>query len=130
LTISFRIRPGALIGLPVRVLHRRERMLGMVLDTGARLTVIQPDVAREIALDLQRVPGAELVGVAGATPLTKGTVRSISLLGRSVRDVEVVCCALHPKLGFHGILGMNFLRHFNFTVDNDAETITFALRRE
>lgn len=130
MTISFRIRPGDLIHLPVRLIHRRERMRGMVLDTGARLTIIQPDVADDIGLELRAVPGAELVGVAGSTPLTKGTVRSLSLLGRSVHDVEVVCCALHPKLGFHGILGMNFLRHFNFTVDNDSETITFELRRE
>ncbi len=130
MTISFRIRRGALIHLPVRLFHHREHMHGMLLDTGARLTVIRPQVARDIGLDLQEVPGAELVGVAGSTPLTKGTVRSISLLGRSVHDVEVVCCALHPKLGFHGILGMNFLRHFNFTVDNDSETITFELRRE
>ncbi len=101
----------------------------MVLDTGSRLSIVSPELAEEIGLDVREEPGTELVGVAGSAPLLKATVAEVSLLGETVRNLEVVCHPLHPALGFHGILGMNFLQHFNVRLDNDSETIELELRR-
>ena len=130
MSVSVKIRCGELIHLPVYLRHFAEGFREMVLDTGSRLSVVTPDLAEKIGLEVREEPGAELVGVAGSAPLLKGTVAEVSLLGQAVRDLEVVCHPLHPALGLHGILGMNFLRHFNVRIDNDSETVEFELRRE
>lgn len=121
---------GRLIRLPVCLRHRMERTWDMVLDTGAPLTVIHPHVAEEIGLDIHEVPGAQVVGVAASAPLSRATVDAVSLLGRTVRRLAVVCHPLNPALGFRGVLGLNFLQHFNIRIDNDSETITFEPRGE
>jgi len=102
----------------------------MILDTGAPLTVIRPDAAEEIGLDVRETPSAHLVGVTGSAPLSRATVDAVSLLGRTVRGLAVVCHPLNPVLGFRGVLGLNFLQHFNIRIDNDSETITIEFRDE
>ena len=130
MTVSFKLRPGDLILVPVRLRHRKGCRRDMLLDTGARRTLVHPDLAGEIGLDVRDVSGLEVIGVAGPAPASMATIDAVSLFGLTVRDLEVVCFPIHRRLGFQGILGMNFLRHFNFTVDNDSEAITFELRRE
>jgi len=100
----------------------------MVLDTGSPLTVIHPEAAEEIGLDVREAPGVELIGVVGSAPASRATIDSVSLLGQIVRNLAVVCHPLPPALGLHGILGLNFLQHFNIRIDNDSETIAFERR--
>ncbi len=122
---SIRFQRGSLIVLPVRLIHQKEVRRKMILDTGARVTIVRPQVAEEIGLDLRPVPGAELVGVAGSASVSVGTVDSVFVLGHTVRNLEVVCHPLHPDLPFHGVIGMNLIEQFNIHIDNDAERITF-----
>ncbi len=129
MSVSIRIQRGELIHVPVHLRHRAESFREMVLDTGSRLSIVAPDLAEKIGLDPQEEPGAEIVGVAGSAPLLKATVAEVSLLGQTVRELEVICHPLHPALGLHGVLGMNFLRHFNVRIDNDSETIELERRR-
>ncbi len=102
----------------------------MLLDTGARLTVIDADVADELGLEVREAAGVRIAGVVGSAPVSGAEVDTVSLLGQSVRNLEVLCYPLQTRLGIHGILGMNFLQHFNIRIDNDSETISFELRRE
>ena len=125
MTVAGRLERGQLIRLSVRLRRRMACWRQMVLDTGARITVVHPDVAREIGLDLSEVSEVELVGVAGSAVVPKATIDAVSVLGQTVRNLDVICHPLHPRLGFDGILGMNFLQHFNILIDNDSETITF-----
>ena len=130
MTFSIEIRRGDLIHLPVLLRHRAESIHEVVLDTGSRLSIVSPEVAAKIGLEVREEPGAELVGVAGSAPLLMATVAEVLLFGVAVRDLELVCHPLPPAVGFDGVLGMNFLRHFNVRLDNDSETIEFELRRE
>jgi predicted aspartyl protease len=116
---------GGLIVLPVHLHHRGRIMRRMVLDTGSRFTIIRPDVAGKIGLELREVPGAELVGVVGSAPVAGATVDEVELLGYTVPNVEVICLPLHPDLAFGGVIGANLIRHFNIWIDNDAGTVTF-----
>ena len=70
-----------------------------------------------------------MVGITGSAVVSKATIDTVSLLGYSVPNLEVVCHALHPALTFDGILGLNFLQHFNIRIDNDTEMITFEPRK-
>lgn len=130
MSIRIGIRRGELIYLPVRLGHRTSCRRMVIVDTGSRLSIVTPEVAGEIGLEAREEPGRTLVAVAGSAPLRKATVSWVSLFGETVRGLEVICHPLHPALGFHGILGMNFLQHFNVGLDNDSETIEFELRRE
>ena len=96
----------------------------MAVDTGARLTIVRPDLAEEIGLTLQEDPESEAVGVGGVVPVSRGVVDAVAVLGHKVRDVEVVSQDLHPALAFHGILGLNVLQHFNIHIDNDGERLS------
>jgi predicted aspartyl protease len=96
----------------------------MAVDTGARLTIIRPDLAEEIGRDLREDPGSQIVGVGGTVPASRGVVDAVTFLGHTIRDVEVVCQDLHPRLAFHGILGLNVLQHFSIHIDHDDERLS------
>jgi hypothetical protein len=91
----------------------------MAMDTGARTTIVRPDLAEEIGIDLRDDPTSEVVGVGGTATVRKGVVDAVTVLGHPVRAVEVVCQDLHPALAFDGILGLDVLQHFNITIDNE-----------
>ena len=119
-----RIRRGDLIYFWVLLRHRGECRCRMLLDTGARFTILNAKLARKIGLDVCEDPAIRLVGVGSCDEVSTGTVDSMSLLGGTVRDIDVICFPIHPRLGVDGILGMNVLRHFNYSVDNAKETFT------
>ena len=125
MSASLRFQRGGLIVLPVRLRHMKEVRRKMVLDTGSRFTIIRPDVAEKIGLELREEPGAELVGVTGSASIRAATVDAVHLLGHTVRNVEVICQPLHPDLAFDGVIGVNLIQHFNIRIDNDAESVTF-----
>ncbi len=125
---SYRLQRGRIIVLPVRLRHRVALRRKMALDTGARMTIIRPEIAEKIGIELRDEPEARLVGVAGSAPVTVGTVDAVSVLGHTVRDLTVACQELDPELGFDGIIGLDLIQHFNIRIDNDAERITFEPR--
>ena len=129
--VSFPFPRGRLIVPPVRIRHSEVYQPDMALDTGARLTVIAPSLAREIGLEPD---GTELtVSITGATGTSSAVllrVRSISVLGIEVRNVRVICHPLPRRLGLDGILGLNFLNRFNIEIDNETETVTMTRRGE
>ena len=97
----------------------------MALDTGARLSVINPATAEELGFapeDLE--PSITVTGATGGTPAAMVKVDSVSVLGFEVRHVRAVCHALPPRLRLDGILGLDYLKHFNITIDHEAETVT------
>ncbi len=102
----------------------------MALDTGARMTIIRPEVAEKIGIELRDEPEARLVGIVGSASVTEGTIDAVSVLGHTVRGLTVVCQDLDPELRFDGIIGLDLIQHFNIRIDNDAERITFEPRLE
>ncbi len=116
--------------MPVVLRHRELCMRSMVLDTGARFTILDIESAERIGLEMREARGQRLLGVAGSAPLLVGIVDEVSMLGQTVRNLRVVCHPLNEHMGFDGVLGVNFLRHFNFEVDNEAEVFTASKWRE
>jgi predicted aspartyl protease len=96
-------------------------MRPMILDTGARLTILDIESARRIGLEMREARDMRLVGVAGSAPVSVGKVEEVSMLGQTVRDLQVICHPLNERMGFDGVLGMNFLQHFNFEVRSETE---------
>lgn len=123
--VSFRFQRGRLMIPPVIIDHYLVVEPVMVLDTGCSVTMITPELAAELGIivaDLE--PNSKIYSVTGAAATVELTLNRISLLGLSVENVKVLCHPLPPRLELDGILGLNFLRHFNFEINHDTETIT------
>lgn len=132
MSVSFRFSRGRPILVPVRMQHKGEpRWPLMVLDTGARSTVITPDLATALGLNPENVERTvEVVGATGTGWAWLLTVDSVSVLGLEVKNLHVLCHQLPAQLGLHGVLGLDFLQHFKIVIDNETETVLLTKWRE
>jgi clan AA aspartic protease (TIGR02281 family) len=125
MSASFKFHRGRLIRLPVRIKHKFPSRPVMALDTGSSLMMITPRIAREIGLDLTSAKSKmPLVGVAGSAWAVEVTLARVSIMGMAVENVKALCHPLPPELGLDGIIGLNFLQHFNLAIAHDTETVT------
>lgn len=90
----------------------------MALDTGATYTIIPWEVAEilgyEPAVSKDRVAMVTASGVERA-PLI--TLKSISVLGMAVSNVQTIVHNLPEKSYVDGLLGLSFLRRFKICLD-------------
>ncbi|HZO87310.1 MAG TPA: aspartyl protease family protein [Chthonomonadaceae bacterium] len=100
-----------------------------MVDTGAGITMLMPDVAKELGLAL----GAKLnLGAGGGAAAGRVTrVASIQVGSARVKDVNVVVSdisSFRALIGadLAGILGYNFLSQFQVTLDYGAQRLTLA----
>ena len=127
MSVSFGFLRGRLIVAPVRMRHEFVREPVMAFDTGARLTVIAPELAALLGFEPEMLePTVTVTGVTGAAPAALLRVASVSVLGLEVKSLRVICHALPPRLELQGILGLNFLKHFKIVIDNETETLTLT----
>ncbi len=132
MSVSFRFSRGRPILVPVRMEHANDRCRPlMVLDTGARSTVITPGLATALGFkpeDVERT--VEVLSATGKAWAGLLRVDSVSVLGLEVKNLDVLCHQLPSGLGLDGILGLNFLEHFRIVIDNGTETVTLSKWRE
>ena len=97
-----------------------------LVDTGATVTVLDTKLFHQLGL---RADGAfRVTSSAGVTSQTRSVVEEIALNCLSVRNITVVSMK-SPMPGsdyaaVRGILGENFLRHFDILFDNRHRRIT------
>ena len=99
----------------------------LVLDTGAASTTILPEVLDEIGYSPR--DGNKLTRVHSAIGEEHGytlRVAEFSVLGVTTSNLVVNVFDLDHE-GFDGLLGMNFLRHFNFEVRPADQEIVIEL---
>jgi hypothetical protein len=107
-----------------------------LLDTGANITVITPDLARRAAVALPsgalkwkaRVASGQEVGVSliRVKSIRVGLAR-IENFGVAVYELGVLGGTGTAPLAVDGFLGEDFLGHFTMTVDPRAGTLTLQL---
>lgn len=86
----------------------------MALDTGAVLTIIPIETALAIGYDPTKATRRiELVTASGVELAPQLSVRAIRRLGQTVKALDIVCHDLPAASPVKGLLGLNFLRHFN-----------------
>lgn len=97
---------------------RTSRVITMALDTGAVLTVIPIETALAIGYDpTKTTKRVELVTASGLELVPQLTVRTARCLGQTVKGLDVVCHDLPAQSSVKGLLGLNFLRHFDIHLD-------------
>ncbi len=97
---------------------RSSVVVPVVLDTGASLTILAPDIMTRLGYDpanpeLQR---QRIITGSGVEYAPRTTVKSATAIGQKVSDLDVLCHDLPPESGVDGLLGLNFIRHFKLTI--------------
>ena len=93
------------------------RELSLVIDTGATATSIEPAILEGLGYSTRdailrtRVPTP-----AGIQYGQLFRVSRFDALGAELSSFVVQALALHDEYGVDGLLGMNFLENYNFTV--------------
>jgi clan AA aspartic protease (TIGR02281 family) len=102
----------------------------LLIDTGASLTMLTADTLK------RRGIGAHATGRTGTFDTANGRVRapiyrldSLSVGDWQVSDLEVGVLDLSDAR-IDGLLGMNFLRHFRFFIDQDAAILRLSLAEQ
>ena len=94
----------------------------VALDTGASITMIPPEVARDLGYDLSN-PNEHMITASGVVLIKRITVRKLTAIGETVENVDVVCHDLPEGSVIEGLLGLNFLRHFDVNISFSTGTI-------
>lgn len=111
-------RSGDLMTITARVWGRQGyRELLLVIDTGAAVTSIEPAILEGLgyssrdAIMRTRVPTP-----AGVQQGRLFRVNRFHALGAELSSFVVQALAFNDEYGVDGLLGMNFLENYNFTV--------------
>lgn len=132
-----RISETAVVGIP---LHRsgnhfivdarpaHGRNIRLLIDTGASLTIFTPDVLEQLGILYQNT------GRSGVFNTANGPVRapiykldSLSVGDWQVSQLEIGVLKLDGSPGIDGLLGMNFLSHFQFFIDQNEALLRLSI---
>jgi len=117
-SLTFRLVQGALIIVPVEV--NGAGQYDFVVDTGAQVTTIEPSLAAELGLKAQGSTGVG--GVATYARTAYSYLDLIEAGQHSVPNAIVVIQEITQLKAadsrIRGILGANFLEHFDLLIDN------------
>ena len=105
--------------------------LKLIIDTGASLTIIKPERLRSsINENLDHHPTYRFSTANGVVKAPVLKVSSLAIAEFEVTNMEVGGLALINTEGVDGLLGMNFLKHFRFFIDQQNNVLRLALNQE
>jgi hypothetical protein len=123
--------PGNVASLPFRLVNHHQIVLAVsinhrspdnfLLDSGTQITMIDPSLAAALHLDTQ---GAALVAGAGSRQSASfAQLELVEAGSHAVANQKVLVYDLQnlhsADLYIHGILGEDFLEHFDMLIDNE-----------
>ena len=96
----------------------------VALDTGASDTSIPIKVALDLGYDLSNPKHTvRLTTGSGTVPAKIVTVRRLTAIGEAVENIDVLCHDLPAESTIDGVLGLNFLRHFDVNISFSTGTL-------
>jgi hypothetical protein len=104
-------------------LSRRVQSI-LILDTGSSITSLTPQSILKLGFaphEAHAVRKTHVWGGMQETPIV--IVPRVRVFGQEVYDLEVACGDLPPDLKIDGVLGLNFLRHFDLRINFPNEYI-------
>ena len=94
------------------------------LDTGASITSIPIQVATDLGYDLSNPKQeVDILTTNGIITAKIITVRNLTAIGETINNIDVLCHDLHEDSIVEGLLGLNFLQHFDINILFSSETI-------
>ncbi len=100
------------------------RNLVVALDTGSSNTSIPTRIASDLGYDLSNPKQVILLTTgSGIVPAKIISVRKLTAIGESIENIDVVCHDLPFGSTIDGVLGLDFLSHFNLNISFSTGTI-------
>jgi clan AA aspartic protease (TIGR02281 family) len=99
----------------------------LLLDTGASLSIISPKLLRRLGIPYKSAGRTAWFSTAGGrirAPII--TLDSLALEGLVVENIDVGVIGEFDNNQFDGLLGMNFLRHFEFFIDQNDRKLQLS----
>ena len=114
-------------GLPVLVSVKINGAgpITLILDTGADRTMVAPGALQRFGILTENGPRAILKGVTGASYVDAVWVNSVEVGEANVGPLLIIAYDGDLK-GADGLLGRDFLAHFNVTIDSKERVVTLV----
>ena len=99
----------------------------LMLDTGASITVVNPLALWRLGISTWFAPRAEIRGATGTTSVDVVRVQSIEVGDAKAGPMVIIAHDIEFK-DADGLLGRDFLNHFNVNIDSAAGVVTLSPR--
>ncbi len=104
------------------------RMIRLIIDTGASMTILTPDVLEQYDISYQDTGRTRVFNTANGPVRTPVYILDSLTVGSwEVNKLEVGVLDLSDGPGINGLLGMNFLRHFQFFIDQNEALLLLSV---
>ncbi|MCH8012616.1 MAG: retroviral-like aspartic protease family protein [Candidatus Marinimicrobia bacterium] len=102
--------------------------LPVVMDTGATRTILSADILVDLGYDpghpsLSRI---RMITGSGVEYAPCVNVSSMIVGGEIINGVSVLCHDLPAEAGIDGLLGLNFLKNFDFSIEYSSGRVMFT----
>lgn len=99
--------------------------LYLALDTGASNVIISREASVNLGYNLELTPEQATISNASTSHLVPVvTLKSFRLADATVKNIQALCYTIPEELGIDGVIGLNFLRHFNVNLDFEKGILT------
>jgi hypothetical protein len=114
-------------GSPVLVSARINGVgpITLILDTGSDRTLVASSALRKLGISTENSPRAVIKGVTGMTDADAVWVNSVEVGEAKVGPLLIIAHDADLN-GADGLLGRDFLVHFNVTIDSKQQVVTLA----
>lgn len=103
----------------------RKFMATFLVDTGASYTVITPQMAKSLGVDLtDDLPSVPVTTANGTVQAPLVTLKQVSLGGMQVQNVQAVVADLGDAPQLSGLLGMSFFQGMEISFKQDKLVIS------
>ena len=101
--------------------------LPVVLDTGATTTILPADILAALGYDPGHpgLPRIRMITGSGIEYAPCVNVKSLIVGSEEIVNAGVLCHDLPEEAGIDGLLGLNFLKNFDFTVEYSSGRLRF-----
>ncbi len=112
-------KTGSLIIITMKLEHGNKTAdVEVALDTGAVTTIINSSIAEYLGCN----PAASqkrrrIVTASGIEWCSVVHVDKVTACGKTLENLEVICHDLPPATTIRGLLGENFLKHFDLKIN-------------
>ena len=104
---------------------RGDAIINLALDTGATWTLVSWETTVLVGYDPASIQQRTAITTgSGIEYCPKLNLLRVEALGKSVSSLEVLCHTLPPTSRVDGLLGLNFLRQFNVSLNFKQGYIT------
>lgn len=126
-TVPFK-RAGAVV--IVEAILNNQEPVNVVVDTGASMTMLTRATAAKLGLDTTKpVAMMKFHTANGGIEAPVLNLSSLTVGGLRLDNLQVVIHDWSPHADVHGLLGLNYLRHFKMDIDTDKSTLELELKK-